>query len=53
MGAHRSTKNRMIKKRRRERNELGRQKAALARQGASKPKRAKRAAAAEKAKPSR
>ena len=44
MGAHRSTKNRMIRKRRRERNQLGRQKAALARQLAAKPKRTKRAA---------
>jgi hypothetical protein len=44
MGAHRSTKNRMIRKRRRERNERGRQKAALARQSAVKPKRTKRAA---------
>ena len=50
MGTHRSTKNRMIRKRRRERNEVGRQKAALARQSAAKPK---RAVSTEKAKPSR
>jgi hypothetical protein len=41
MGAHRSTHNRMIRRRRRERNELGRQKAALARESAAKPRRAK------------
>jgi uncharacterized protein YciW len=47
MGAHHSTKNRMIRRRRRERNQRGRQKAALARQLASKPKRTKRAAKAK------
>jgi hypothetical protein len=47
MGAHRSTKNRMIRKRRRERNERGRQKAAVARQLAARPKRTKRAGKAK------
>lgn len=47
MGTHRSTKNRMIRKRRRERNELGRQKAAQARQATAKPTRTKKAAKAE------
>jgi hypothetical protein len=37
----------MIRRRRRERNELGRQKAALARESAAKPPRAKRAKKAE------